>query len=293
MSDTNLCKKLIGILFLVTAFQTSAWSSVVDAKWIKGDLSKPDPSAKLWNDVKGQQITLMAQPMVPPRPKTTATAGVTVQSAHDGKWIAFRLRWKDTEKNEAGRLGEFSDAVAIQFPVKSNDSPPPIFMGAKDNPVHIFHWRAQYQRDQEKGKPEMKDLYPNMSVDMYPMEYADSGHLKAITEERREVFSPGKVEGNPQSFRKLAVDEIFAEGFSTSSVSASHEAVGFGTWEKGEWTVVISRPLNEGEAGSVLHPGGNSFMGFAVWQGALGEVGSRKSITMVWVPLAIAPVQGK
>ncbi|MEK6579591.1 MAG: ethylbenzene dehydrogenase-related protein, partial [Bdellovibrionota bacterium] len=252
MKNKILFKSRLGLVGLFTVAPLFAWGATLDSKWIKEDLSKPDLSAKYWSGIQEETVTLMAQPMVAPRPKETNTSSISVQSLHDGKWISFRLKWKDPEKNEAGRLGEFSDAVAMQFPIKSNENPPPIFMGAKDNPVHLFHWRAQYQRDQEKGKPEMRDLYPNMSVDMYPMDFKDTGHLKAMTDERKEVFSPGKIEGNPQSYRKFAVDEIFAEGFSTSSVSASHEAVGYGKWENGRWTVVISRPLNEGEGGSIL-----------------------------------------
>jgi DMSO reductase family type II enzyme heme b subunit len=160
-------------------------------------------------------------------------------------------------------------------------------MGAKDNPVHIFHWRAQYQRDAERGKPKMKDLYPNSVVDMYPMEFADPAATKHITDADRERFSPGRAEGNPQAYAKSGVDEILAEGFSTSSVQQTHGSVGRAVWQDGEWTLVISRPLDI-KGGSVLQVGGKSFVAFAVWQGGEGEVGSRKCVTMMWTPLTVA-----
>jgi hypothetical protein len=159
-------------------------------------------------------------------------------------------------------------------------------MGSPGDPVHLFHWRAQYQRDKEEGKPEVKKLYPNLNIDTYPMEYPDWGNLPKAGETAREGFSPGKAVGNPQSYQKTGVDEIIAEGFSTSSVIDAHDSDGKGVWKDGEWSVVITRPLKR-EGGSVLTAGKDSFIAFAVWQGGEGEVGARKSVTMMWTPLKI------
>lgn len=270
---------------LACALASPAQAEIV-AKAVRGDVAKPDPAAPYWVNAPVENVSLMAQPMAIPRPATTQTPELRVQAVHDDKWLAVRLTWKDKEISEAGRLAEFSDAVAMQFPVKSNEAPPPIFMGAKDNPVHIFHWRAQYQRDKLKGKPEMKDLYPNLSVDIYPMEFKDPGSLGTSADGGREQFSPGRAEGNPQSYAKNGVDEIMAEGFSTSSVQEGHGSNALGAWQDGEWSVVIVRELNR-EGGSVLTVGGKSFMGFAVWQGGESEVGSRKCVTMAWTPLVV------
>lgn len=251
---------------------------------VKADLSKPDPAAAYWKGVAPLAVSLMGQPMVTPRPETTTTAAVSVQAVHDGTRVAFRLSWKDPEKSEAGPLGTYSDACAVQFPVGTPEAPPPVMMGGKGTPVHIFHWRAQYQRDAEKGKPTMKELYPNLNVDMYPMEFADMGSLPAKGDADRDQFSPGRAQGNPQAYAKSGVDEIIAEGFSTSSVQAGHGGAGRAEWKDGEWTLVITRPLVS-EGGSVLKPGGTGYAAFAVWQGGNGEVGSRKSLTMAWTPL--------
>jgi hypothetical protein len=230
--------------------------------------------------------SLMAQPMFPPRPATTTTPEVKVQAVHDGEWMALRLKWKDTEKSEAGHLGEFSDAVAVMFPVHAKDSPPAIFMGSKGDPTHIFHWRAQYQRDKERGKPTMKDLYANMNPDMYPLEPKDPGSVGEIPKEARESFQYGVAAGNPQSYIKNGVDEIVAEGYGTSAVMEERASNSNATWANGEWTVVIARALKR-EKGSILDPGGQGFAAFAVWQGGADEVGSRKSLTMAWLPLTL------
>lgn len=264
-----------------------AWADLI-SKGVEADLSQADPSAAYWQTVPPEVIPLLAQPMVPPRPKATTTPLLEVQSVHNRDWIAFRLKWKDTDKSVAGRLGEYSDAVAVQFPVLDKAVPPLVFMGGQGDPVHIFHWRAQYQRDREEGKPEMTQLYPNLHIDTYPMEYPDWGNLQVAGAQSRESFSPGQAVGNPQSYQKTGVDEILAEGFSTSAVVEAHDADGKGLWHNGEWVVVIARPLKR-EGGSVLTVGKNTFIGFAVWQGGAGEVGARKSVTMMWTPLHVQP----
>ena len=216
---------------LLAVCVTAPAQAEIHARAVAADVSRAEPAAAWWTTAPVETVSLMAQPMVTPRPKETLTPHVAVQAATDGKWIAFRFHWSDPEKSEAGRLGEFSDGCAMMFPVLSNDAPPPIFMGAKDNPVHIFHWRAQYQRDRDHGKPTIRDLYPNVSIDIYPGEFADQGSIGVIPPEKREQFSPGMAEGNPQSYAKTGVDEIYAEGFSTSQVQAGGGSWGMGVWE--------------------------------------------------------------
>lgn len=228
-------------LSLILIFSSLVWADIKVVK-TTADLTKGLPDDSVWKDVPKEAVNLVGQYMVNPKPKINNTPVLNVQAIHDGKWISFRLNWKADAKSEAGKTGQFSDAVAMQFPIKEG-STPPIFMGMKGNPVHIYHWRAQYQKDEEKGKPEMKDLYPNMNPDMYPMEFKDSGHIKGLNTEKREVYSPGKAAGNPQSSQKLsAVDEIVAEGFGSSSVIENKLSRGKGVYDNKQktWTVIIS-----------------------------------------------------
>jgi hypothetical protein len=254
---------------------------------VDADLSKPpQPDAGYWTGVPETEVNLLAQMMVNPKPAKAQTEKLKVRIVHNGKYVAFRLRWSDKEKSEAGRVGEFSDAVALEFPVLDHAAPPPIFMGSIGNPVHVFHWRAQYQHDEEFGKKTMKEIYPNLNSDMYPNEFADRGSLKPATEGQIETFSPAKAEGNPQSYRKKAVDEIQAEGFGTSVVTPGGNSTGRGEWKDGEWVVVISRALDcPGDA--AISAAKSSAFGAAVWQGGADEVGSRKSLTMAWTRFRI------
>ena len=279
-------KKSIMIVTLVLSCQFVRAADYL-VKKVSADLSRvAQVSAEYWQGVPEVKVDLLAQMMVKPKPAKVLTESAKVQIVHNGKYIAFKVRWADKEKSEAGKLGEFSDAVALEFPVLDNQDPPPIFMGAKDNPVHLFHWRAQYQYDEEHGKKGIKDIYPNLSADMYPNEFVDCGSLKAAKEEETEIFSPGKVAGNPQSSQKKAVDEMMAEGFGSSVVRKDTESIAHGEWKNGEWVVVISRALKRPN-GSVLEVGKGAAFGLAVWQGGQDEVASRKSITMQWAPFKV------
>lgn len=269
----------------LTMLGTGTASADIIAKNTALDLSKVPP-LEAFKDAKEEAITLMAQPMIVPKPAKAETAEVRVRAIHDKNWIAFALRWSDTEKSEAGLLGQYSDAVALQFPVKDQKTPPSIFMGSKGDPVHIYHWRAMYQVDRNKGKRDIKDLYPNMNVDMYPMEFPDMADIQDVDDSKREVYSYGRAAGNPQSYAKKGVDEILAEGFGTSSVVENVMADSNGAWKANEWQVVITRPLKR-EGASDLSQGDTSFVAFAVWQGGKDEVGSRKALTMAWTPLKI------
>ena len=277
----NPVMSYISISMVALCFATSHAAEYPVHK-VNADLSKlPKIDAEYWNGIPDTVVPLMAQMIVNPKPAKAETEKVAVQIVHDGKYIAYRLRWSDKEYSEGGRLAEFSDAIALEFPVLDNAVPPPIFMGADKNPVNIFHWRAQYQHDAEIGKKTVQDIYPNMHSDIYPNECPDRGHLKPATEQQMEMFSPAIVAGNPQSSRKKAVDEMLAEGFGTSVVTPGGNSVGHGEWKNGEWVVVISRAINC-PGGSVLEEGGVSAFGIAVWQGGADEVGSRKAITMAW-----------
>jgi len=298
-------KRILPINFLVafSLFSTNIANAqdTLNSMLVKADLKNPKVNDNYWKNAKTFVASLNAQPMANPKPEKTETTSINVQSVHNGSNIAFRLTWNDPDKSEAGEIGKFSDGVAIQFPVKldKDGQAPSAFMGQAGNPVHIFHWKAVFQNDKDnKRMKTIKDIYPNMSADLNNpvepkpetrefMKGVPENYPKA-TEEQKNVFSHGKAAGNPQSFPKLnALDEIFAEGWGTSQVINNHEGMADAKWENGKWIVVISRPLKS-KVGSVLQVGKNSFIAFAVWQGGKKETGSRKSVTLSWIPLNVS-----
>jgi DMSO reductase family type II enzyme heme b subunit len=296
----------------------------ISASLVETPLQKAELADQVFEGANEVPISLMAQPMMPPRPATTKTSQIFVKAVHNGEWIAFRLRWRDKEYSEGGPLGKFSDAVALEFPKTNIGDPPPAFMGAKGQPVHIMHWRAQYQADKVVGRKGVRDHYAQGGVDQYHFEYPSfsdaalsqdvreltdkdggkqgfwnflfSGFLFASQDESEfgvfpeksiEVYQTGRAAGNPQSYRKAqGIDDITAEGFGTSQVLPDPSCLAFGRWQNGEWVVTISRPLSY-EGRSKLETSTQAHIAFAVWQGGEGEVGGRKSVTMSWIPLNI------
>lgn len=256
---------------------------------VQTDLAKDYQSPTIWQQAGAEtQVTLVAQPMTIPRPLTTSTAAIKVSALHDGKNIAFRLRWADPQMNDATRLQTYSDAVALQFPIKDEPNPPAIFMGHTGSPVHIFHWRYQYQQDSEHGAMRtVSDAYPNMLSDMYPMDFKVKGNIPEIAAATKESFMGGIAAGNPQSYLKPnGVDELMAEGFGTLVTRPGVKAHAHGDWKDGQWQVFVVRPLHYTD-GSNLKPGGSTNVGFAVWQGEAKELGGLKSLSMEWTPLKL------
>jgi len=100
-----------------------------------------------------------------------------------------------------------------------------------------------------------------------------------------------KTDGNPRSQpqKRVSVEEQIAEGPGTLTTSARQSAVGKGVYSTGEWSVVIARPLVTGDQNDPQWgPESKSVVAFAVWDGANGEIGSRKGYSN-WVPLVISP----
>src|SRR3990172_4500424 len=131
----NPMKHIISIS-IATFCSSTVGAQEYSVRKVGADLSKtPKVDADYWNGVSEATVNLMAQMIVTPKPAKAETEKIKVQIVHDGKYVAFRLRWADKENSEAGRLAEYSDAVALEFPVLDNAVPPPIFMGAAKNPV--------------------------------------------------------------------------------------------------------------------------------------------------------------
>lgn len=275
----NLC------LFLILC--VSVFGDIT-VRFVSLDLEKDFQNDSVWQGALEESIAMMGQPMINPKPKGTHTPQIRVTAVHDGKWAAFRLRWKDEEVSESKKLGTYSDAVAIQFPVLNPEQPPAIMMGHTGSPVHIFHWRYQYQEDARAGMPDIQEIYPNMTVDMYPADFKVKGNFNPASSKDKDAFLGGRAANNPQSQPKIrGVDELIAEGFGSSTTMNEVQARALGAWKNGEWTVYILRPLSYASASS-LTVGGKSHVAFAVWQGGKEEIGGLKSLTMAWTPVTVS-----
>lgn len=242
-----------------------------------------DPEAAFWKDAPATPVALLAQAMTLPSNLNPAVQALQAKAAHDGKWLGVLIEWKDDSKSERIVVDQFGDQVAIEFPAEfKKDALPSPMMGNPGGRVEIWQWRAAFQGDLERGRPQTtNDLYPNAHVDVYPDEI-----LKAI--DARPYMGAVGVDNPITRAEKSPVLEQIAEGWGTLTIQPDdQQADGKGVWADGTWRVVITHPLVGGEADLRFAPGGETAAAFAVWDGGSREVGPRKAWS-TWISLKLA-----
>ncbi len=249
-----------------------------------------DPLAPAWNSVTALAVPLTAQSGIAPALAQPTVNQVSVKSLHDGQRIAFLLTWDDhTQDDHATRPDQFRDAAAIQMPVTG--TVPVICMGAVGQLVNVWHWKADWQTDIDKGFQEIVEAYPNFWNDYYPFVVGQPPyHVPTdFASADAKAYLIGWTAGNPLSDpnRVTPVEDLSALGFGTLTHQKSQDVLGRGVWKDGKWSVVFSRPLASADAEDAqLTPGKSSSIAFAVWNGSNQEVGARKQLSS-WVTLQI------
>jgi len=247
-----------------------------------------DPGWTGWKTAPALEVLLGPQVIAQPWALTPSITRLTMKAVHNGTWIAFRLSWKDATKNAVMYTDTFRDAVAIMVPVAKEAD---ITMGAAGKRVLILHWKADWQEDIDKTFQDVAQLYPNAWADWYPFAPGEPPYdITAWTNPEARRYLTGWVVGNPRSqpAKRTAVEEQIAEGFGTLTTSERQSAAGKGVYADGEWSVVIARPFITGDPNDPSWaPGQTVPVSFAVWDGAKGEIGSRKGIS-TWVPFRLA-----
>jgi len=241
-----------------------------------------DPDAAFWKTAREVAVAMLPQTSAPPLHAQPAVKELRVRAVHNGQWFALRLAWSDPSRDDVLYVDRFGDQVAAQFPVQlKKDAMPSPMMGNPGGRVKILQWRAAFQRDVDVGEPEIKQLYPNALVDVYP------DQVLRATDARPYTGALGV--DNPVSRAKASpVLDQMAEGWGTMTVKPEQEADGRGVWENGAWRVVLTLPMASGGANSPrLEPGGGTVVAFAVWDGGRREVGGRKAWSS-WVPLKLS-----
>lgn len=254
------------------------------------DVGKVGLNDTAWRTAAPYKQPLQRQFLVDPKPADVGVKEVQVQSVHDGKYIAFRLVWKDPTQNDDPKIMNFSDGVALQFPVKK-DPLPEYFMGEPGKPAHILHWKAWRSADLKNGFQTVKTAYPNMTVDVYQFDYPVKGTGTEKTQAEKDIFIPGKAAGNPLSVpHKEIIEELSAEGSGTLKSTNIENTSGDAEWNNGEWIVIFRRPLTVGDHGSVqFKPGEKMPVAFAVWEGGRKESAGRKSVSPAWAEVKVEP----
>ncbi len=231
------------------------------------------PDSEVW-DLAGEFTTqLIAQTILPPF-GGGSVGEVKVRAFHDGQQLAFRFEWADaTEDREVG-VATFRDAIAVGFPTRLSETLPSPFMGDAEHPINIWQWTADFNANAQ-GQGGFASRYPHTEgVWYFPQDYG-------VT---REVRAWRGTE---------PVIELDARGFGTLERKVSQNVLGLGSYDEGRWRVVLRRPLSTGNPGDTLfRPGDTTQVIVAVWDGGKGEVAGMKGITITWLPLQLAWIDG-
>ncbi len=226
-----------------------------------------DPSADVWKRGAPVQVPLSGQNVVAPMAGGEGT--VKARALHDGERLYIRVEWSDeTEDMSARRAGEFSDAVAVQFPVTEGVQVPSFCMVNPDAPVKIWQWKAGWQVDVEEGFVDVLDVYPNTFVDFYPFEDEDEFYPS---------LAAGNVPARPN--RVTAADNLLAGSFGTLTPAEDQIVQGKGEWQDGRWLVVFARDLTTDGEYAQFAEGGSTNVAFAVWDGDSDERDGMKSVS--------------
>lgn len=291
----------IGVLIAVAvalAFNGSALAQqvpTVSATYI--ERVSADPFDESWSSVPVASVPLTAQMVALPRLATPSISTVYVRAVNDGERIAFRLDWADPTRDARALLPtEFRDAAAVM--VVSGQGVPNICMGSPGQATNLWHWKADWQEDLDKGYQEVVDAYPNFYKDYYPFvtgtpPFRMPADFNAPDAKR---YIVGQAAGNPlsQPGRTSPVEELLSAGFGTTTHRAQQTVEGQGVWADGRWQVTFVRPLaTDGAEAASLAGQAQAPVAFAVWNGSNAEVGARKQLsgmaTVRILPPAPAP----
>jgi len=243
----------------------------------------PDsPEDRAWDRAPEHLAALIPQDLVEPRLLLPSTPEVRIRAVAAGDEVAFRLEWDDSTRNDIARPAEFVDACAIQLPATVGQAVPAPQMGEAGMPVQIAYWNAGWQASADGRADDIREIYPNATVDHYPFDAASLAKDSSGQQAMARRYSPARATGNAVSGpHKSPVQDLIAEGPGTITPAETTTSRGRGVRTDRGWIVVITRPMPEGFSLETRDQ-----VAFAVWQGAQQEVGPRKMRTG-WIALTL------
>lgn len=237
-------KGLFTILLLLTTHTCWAEEIHIRSRLVKS--ASLNPQNKVWQSIQPIAVPLIKQTFVSPQ-GGGAVKKLFVKALHTDKEFFLYLEWEDkTKSSQLDVSGKFSDACAVQFPLKDGELPSP-FMGNKGNPVNIWYWRAVAKE-----------------TERYAKAYSDFYRQDAIE--------------NTIQFDENSVQNLIAEGFGSLTTASVQEIEGSGIWKNGKWSVVMKRKLNS-ESGAIFKTNSVVPIAFAVWDGGTQERDGIKSLS--------------
>jgi len=249
---------------------TQASQMPIEVQFIDKDIDLDEGiSPEIWESIHPIDIEMEYQVMILPWGKSLINP-VTVKSFHNGKEIYFYMSWKDDTEDRIIGTSRFSDAAAIMFPIGKNVQNSTIMMGFMGNGSNIWQWKASQDNEYWLNKTSKIEAYSDY---YYPFEDNETLIVSKVT--------PGS-----------AVNDLMVIRVGTLTPKPAQNVQGRGLWDNGTWQVVFKRSLNitnpeyDADFNTVKR------IAIAVWNGANGDRGGRKSIAHDWTTLEIIPVGG-
>ncbi|NPA13342.1 MAG: c-type cytochrome [Aquificae bacterium] len=134
---------------------------VINAKYTKGAIPS-DPNNKLWEGIKGKEVSLYPQISVRLNDKKANSLipkkelkKATVKVAYNDKEIAVYIRWKDNTPSvqPVYDTDKFADGVSVEFPTEfgKGKTLPYIGMGDENHPVVVYLQKVVAGKDYQKS----------------------------------------------------------------------------------------------------------------------------------------------
>jgi hypothetical protein len=250
-----------------------------------------DPLDPFWDKIAVADVAMLPQQVAPPVLEAGSVTNVRVQAVRDDQRYVWRLSWDKPEIADRSDVGEFSDAVALQFPLRDGA---PYTMGGPQMPVRMLHWKATWQKDVDEGFQDWALTHPNSDADLYWFAADEKPFTmqKSFSDPAAQQYMIAAAAGNPMADfnRKNPIEELTAHGFGSATHIGETTSRGRGAWRDGKWYVVVDRPIETADPLIVRfneNPG-QQLIAFAVWDGTAGNRGGRKNITN-WTPMRIDP----
>lgn len=245
------------------------------------------PDSGSWRNTPAVNLHLMPLWWRTDRPEE-----ITVRALHDGRSVAFLLKWEDGSHDETAiRPQDFRDAAAIEFALAPD---PPFFaMGQTGQPVNIWMWKSERQADLQPVFQDLEKIYPNIGIDSYPnllkapFEQPTRNALTMQSDPRFvTAWGAGNIVADPT--RRSAAEDLTAQGFGTLRAHPlKDQAVeATGVYATGSYQVQFTRSLAGTGTAIRLVPGERVPVAFAVWNGSAGDRDGKKSVT-IWQELLL------
>jgi mono/diheme cytochrome c family protein len=256
------------------------------------DLAKADAA---FATARTARFPIVGQIMEPGREFHPPVPSIRADAVYDADSIAVRLRWNDVSAETAGK-----NSPALPVPKAEEDVPAgaPAEAPKKDEGDV---WGGQEEKPKATPAPAKpsEDAWGE-SASAAPAAAAGSEFSDAVAVQfplvnpsgaRKPYFLLGDA-ANPVDlwFVDLArgkAEQYVGKGSADVTPSDADDVTATAHYEKGEWTVVLKRPLRVA-SGPAFAPGQFVPIAFSVWDGHSRERGNKRGLTL-WFSLYVEP----